>query len=54
MESKQKQEVLETADFQVRAEILIACIESQLDVMDVDKRIRNRVKGQMEKSQREY
>jgi ATP-dependent Lon protease len=54
MEIKQKQEILETADFQLRAEILIAYIESQLDVMDVDKRIRNRVKGQMEKSQREY
>jgi ATP-dependent Lon protease len=54
MEIKQKQEILETADFQLRAEILIAYIESQLDVMDVDKRIRDRVKGQMEKSQREY
>jgi len=54
MEIKQKQEILETADFQLRAEILIAFIESQLDVMDVDKKVRNRVKGQMEKSQREY
>jgi len=54
MEIRQKQEILEAADFQLRAEILIAYIESQLDVMDVDKRIRNRVKGQMEKSQREY
>jgi len=54
IEIKQKQEILEAADFQLRAEILIAFIESQLDVMDVDKRIRNRVKGQMEKSQREY
>jgi len=54
IEIKQKQEILEAADFQLRAEILIAFIDSQLDVMDVDKRIRNRVKGQMEKSQREY
>ena len=54
MEIKQKQEILETPDFQLRAEILIAFIESQLDVMDVDKKVRNRVKGQMEKSQREY
>ena len=54
MDIKQKQEILETADYQLRAEILIAFIESQLEVMDVDKRIRNRVKGQMEKSQREY
>ena len=54
MEIKQKQEILETSDFQLRAEILIAFIESHLDVMDIDKKIRNRVKGQMEKSQREY
>ncbi len=54
IEINQKQEILEAADFQLRAEILITFIESQLDVMDVDKRIRNRVKGQMEKSQREY
>ncbi|MDB9738345.1 endopeptidase La [Gammaproteobacteria bacterium] len=51
---KLKQEILETPDFQLRAEILITFIESQLDVMDVDKKVRNRVKGQMEKSQREY
>jgi ATP-dependent Lon protease len=54
MDIKLKQEILETPDFQLRAEILIAFIESQLDVMDVDKKVRNRVKGQMEKSQREY
>jgi ATP-dependent Lon protease len=45
IEIKQKQEILETTDFQLRAEILISFIDSQLDVMDVDKRIRNRVKG---------
>jgi ATP-dependent Lon protease len=54
MDIKSKQEILETPDFQLRAEILITFIESQLDVMDVDKKVRNRVKGQMEKSQREY
>jgi ATP-dependent Lon protease len=54
MDLKHKQEILETPDFQLRAEILIAFIDSQLDVMDVDKKVRNRVKGQMEKSQREY
>ena len=54
MDIKLKQEILETSDFQLRAEILITFIESQLDVMDVDKKVRNRVKGQMEKSQREY
>ena len=54
MDIKLKQEILETPDFQLRAEILITFIDSQLDVMDVDKKVRNRVKGQMEKSQREY
>ncbi|MDA9785215.1 endopeptidase La [Gammaproteobacteria bacterium] len=54
MDIKLKQEILETPDFQLRAEILITFIVSQLDVMDVDKKVRNRVKGQMEKSQREY
>ncbi|MDA9668001.1 endopeptidase La [Pseudomonadota bacterium] len=54
MDIKLKQEILETPNFQLRAEILITFIESQLDVMDVDKKVRNRVKGQMEKSQREY
>ena len=54
MDLKYKQEILETSDFQLRAEILISFIDSQLDVMDVDKKVRNRVKGQMEKSQREY
>ena len=54
MDLKYKQEILETPDFQLRAEILISFIDSQLDVMDVDKKVRNRVKGQMEKSQREY
>ena len=54
MDIKLKQEILETSDFQLRAEILITFIDSQLDVMDVDKKVRNRVKGQMEKSQREY
>ncbi|MDB0058881.1 endopeptidase La [Gammaproteobacteria bacterium] len=54
MDIKLKQEILETPDFQLRAEILITFVESQLDVMDVDKKVRNRVKGQMEKSQREY
>ena len=49
-----KQEVLELADIQKRAETLLTYIESQLDVVDVEKKIRDRVKKQMEKSQREY
>ncbi|MDA8884946.1 endopeptidase La [Gammaproteobacteria bacterium] len=49
-----KQEVLEQPDIQKRAETVLTYIESQLDVVDVEKKIRDRVKKQMEKSQREY
>ena len=54
IELNRKQEVLELADIQKRAETLLTFIESQLDVVDVEKKIRDRVKKQMEKSQREY
>tara|TARA_B100000795_G_scaffold200482_1_gene154268 strand:+ start:6925 stop:9333 length:2409 start_codon:yes stop_codon:yes gene_type:complete len=54
IELNRKQEVLEQADMQKRAETLLTFIESQLDVVDVEKKIRDRVKKQMEKSQREY
>ena len=50
----QKQEVLETFPVLERLEKLLALIESELDIMQVEKRIRGRVKRQMEKSQREY
>lgn len=50
----QKQEVLELADVKTRLEHLLALLESELDIMQVDRRIRGRVKRQMEKSQREY
>ena len=49
-----KQEILETADLGVRLEKLMALIESEIDLLQVEKRVRNRVKRQMEKSQREY
>ena len=52
--TSQKQEILEIFDLQKRSESLLTFIESQLDVIDVEKRIRSRVKKQMEKSQREY
>ena len=54
IELNRKQEVLELANIQKRAETLLTYIESQLDVVDVEKKIRDRVKKQMEKSQREY
>ena len=54
IELNRKQEVLEQPNIQKRAETLLTFIESQLDVVDVEKKIRDRVKKQMEKSQREY
>lgn len=51
---EQKQEVLELADVSERLERLLAQLESELDILQVEKRIRGRVKRQMEKSQREY
>src|SRR5690606_17073669 len=51
---EQKQEVLETLDVGERVEKLPAQLESELEILQVEKRIRGRVKRQMEKSQREY
>ncbi|MFL2667655.1 MAG: endopeptidase La [Burkholderiales bacterium] len=50
----QKQEILELTDVKVRLEHLLGLLESELDIMQVERRIRGRVKRQMEKSQREY
>jgi len=50
----QKQRILEIEDVRTRLEALIALMESELDLLQVEKRIRGRVKKQMEKSQREY
>ena len=49
-----KQKVLEIASVSERIESLMARVESALDLLQVEKRIRSRVKKQMEKSQREY
>ena len=49
-----KQSVLEMSDITERLEYLMAMMESEIDLLQVEKRIRNRVKKQMEKSQREY
>ena len=51
---EQKQEVLEIFDVRKRLEHLLGLLEAELDIMQVEKRIRGRVKRQMEKSQREY
>ena len=50
----EKQHVLEIKTVQQRLEHLISLIEGELDVLQIEKRIRGRVKQQMEKSQREY
>jgi ATP-dependent Lon protease len=49
-----KQELLETSDVGTRLERLMALIENEIDLLQVEKRVRGRVKRQMEKSQREY
>ncbi len=49
-----KQAVLEMTDVNERLEYLMAMMESEIDLLQIEKRIRNRVKKQMEKSQREY
>ncbi len=49
-----KQQVLETHDVRERLEQIMALIESEIDLLQIEKRIRSRVKQQMEKSQREY
>ena len=51
---EEKQKVLELFDTKERVEYLISSMESELDVLQVEKKIRGRVKQQMEKSQREY
>ncbi|MDC5706864.1 endopeptidase La [Vibrio europaeus] len=50
----EKQNVLEILDVTERLEFLMGQMESEIDLLQVEKRIRTRVKKQMEKSQREY
>ncbi len=49
-----KQNLLETAGIGARLEMLMAAVDAEIDVLQIEKRIRGRVKTQMEKSQREY
>ena len=51
---EQKQEVLEMENIRERIDRLLSQLESEIDILQVEKRIRGRVKRQMEKSQREY
>ncbi|VAX10785.1 ATP-dependent protease La Type I [hydrothermal vent metagenome] len=50
----EKQKILEIKDLRERLEYLMGMMESEIDLLQVEKRIRGRVKRQMEKSQREY
>ncbi len=50
----EKQELLETGPIGARLEKIYSCMEGEIGVMQVEKRIRSRVKRQMEKTQREY
>ncbi|MDA8416380.1 MAG: endopeptidase La [Betaproteobacteria bacterium] len=51
---EQKQQILTLFDTRKRIEKLLTLLESEIDILQVEKRIRGRVKRQMEKSQREY
>jgi len=51
---EEKQNILEMIDLRERLEHLMGMMESEIDLLQVEKRIRGRVKKQMEKSQREY
>ena len=51
---EEKQAILDILPVQLRVEHLMALMESEIDILKVEKRIRGRVKKQMEKSQREY
>lgn len=50
----QKQKILETVDTRERLELLISMMDGEIELLEVEKSLRNRVKTQMEKSQREY
>jgi ATP-dependent Lon protease len=54
LQLEQKQKVLEMFDVKERLEHLLGQLEAEIDILQVEKRIRGRVKRQMEKSQREY
>ena len=51
---EEKQKALEIEDVHERLEYLMALMEGEIDLLQVEKKIRSRVKKQMEKSQREY
>ncbi|KKL90312.1 hypothetical protein LCGC14_1905960, partial [marine sediment metagenome] len=54
MRIPEKQELLEALDVNRRVELLLGKLDGEIDLIEVEKRIRGRVKKQMERSQREY
>ena len=54
LELEQKQQILEIIDIRARLDELMGLMDAEIDLFQVEKRIRGRVKKQMEKSQREY
>ena len=50
----ERQKILEIADVRLRLEHVLGLVDSEIDMLRIEKRIRGRVKQQMEKSQREY
>jgi len=51
---KEKQKILEESDLEKRLNLILTYIEGELSVLQVEKKIRRRVKNQMEKTQKEY
>ena len=54
LRNEEKQKILELGSSRQRLEHILGIMESEIDLLQVEKRIRGRVKKQMEKSQREY
>ncbi|GHD46440.1 ATP-dependent proteinase. Serine peptidase. MEROPS family S16 [Marinobacter persicus] len=54
MRIPEKQELLEAMDLRTRVDLLMGKLDGEIDLIEVEKRIRGRVKKQMERSQREY
>ncbi|MCM0611665.1 endopeptidase La [Marinobacter sediminum] len=54
MRIPEKQELLEALDLRKRVDLLLGKLDGEIDLIEVEKRIRGRVKKQMERSQREY
>jgi len=54
MKIPEKQEILEATDVEKRLHLLLEKMQGEIEIINVEKRIRTRVKSQMEKSQKEY